>query len=59
MPIEIRELIIKVTVHDESRLPATRPEAAFSAEAREQLRREITESCVRQVLTQLRRQQER
>ncbi|RSK43447.1 DUF5908 family protein [Hymenobacter perfusus] len=59
MPIEIRELIIKVTVHDEGRLPAARPEAAVSTEAREQLRREITESCVRQVLAQLRRRQER
>lgn len=58
MPIEIRELVIKVTVHDESHLP-TRPEVAFSAEALEQLRQELTDGCVRQVLAQLRRQQER
>ncbi len=58
MPIEIRELIIKVTVHDENRPPA-RPEAGFSAADQEQLRRELTESCVRQVLTQLRKRQER
>ncbi|WP_167852204.1 DUF5908 family protein [Hymenobacter elongatus] len=58
MPIEIRELIIKVTVHDDSRLPV-RPEAAVSAEAREQLRRELTEGCVRQVLARLRRREER
>jgi|GEM_PF-4168847 len=58
MPIEIRELVIKVTVHDESRLP-TPTEAVFSAEDREKLRRELTEACVRQVLAQLRRSQER
>lgn len=58
MPIEIRELVIKVTVHEDSRHSA-RPAAAVSAEAREQLRQEFTESCVREVMTQLRRQRER
>ncbi len=57
MPIEIRELVIKVTVHDDGYRPA-RP-AAVSAEALAQLRQELTESCVREVLTQLRRQRER
>ena len=55
MPIEIRELVIKVTVHEDGRRPA----AAVSAEALAQLRRELTESCVREVLAQLRRQRER
>ena len=58
MPIEIRELVIKVTVHDDGYRPA-RPAAAVSAEALAQLRQELTESCVREVLTQLRRQRER
>ena len=58
MPIEIRELVIKVTVHEDSRRPTNAP-AAFTAEAREQLRQEITDGCVREVLAQLRRQRER
>ncbi|WP_345059691.1 DUF5908 family protein [Hymenobacter glaciei] len=58
MPIEIRELVIKVTVYEDSRRP-TPAAAAFNAEAREQLRQELTESCVREVLAQLRRQRER
>ncbi|MCC2545352.1 DUF5908 family protein [Hymenobacter sp. BT175] len=58
MPIEIRELVIKVTVHDESRLPV-QTEAAFSVDEREKLRRELTESCVRQVLAALDKRRER
>ena len=56
MPIEIRELVVKVTVHEDSR--PVRP-AAVSAETLAQLRQEITDGCVREVLAQLRRQRER
>ena len=58
MPIEIRELIIKVSVHDDSHRPAPAP-TALSAAGLALLRRELTESCVRQVLAQLRQRPER
>jgi hypothetical protein len=61
MPIEIRELLIKVTVLDEApRLagPPAQP-AAPTAGALQQLRQELTQDCVRQVLAELQRRRER
>ncbi|PJJ60778.1 DUF5908 family protein [Hymenobacter chitinivorans] len=59
MPIEIRELVIKVTVHDDAR-PLPEPAAAgLGADALRRLRKELTESCVQQVLTELSKRRQR
>ena len=60
MPIEIRELIIKVTVYDDDRPPGGLPVAAgLREEDVRQLRKELTDSCVRQVLQELNKRRER
>jgi len=65
MPIEIRELRIKVTVLDEAPRPASplAPATGLTAAAREQLRQDLahdlTQDCVRQVLAELQRRRER
>ncbi|MFD1872684.1 DUF5908 family protein [Hymenobacter bucti] len=59
MPIEIRELVIKVTVQDQvagSSAPATPP--APTAELR-QWQQELARTCVQQVLAELQRRRER
>lgn len=61
MPIEIRELVIKVTVQDEASGqpgPAAIAPGLSSAELR-QLQREMTQACVRQVLDTLKQRRER
>jgi len=61
MPIEIRELIIKVTLHDGTAAPASvAPAPAVpSTAALRQLQQDMTQDCVRQVLAELQRQRER
>ena len=61
MPIEIRELIIKVTVQagpDPSPSPTPRVGLPAGDELR-QWQQELTQTCVRQVLSELQRQRER
>jgi len=61
MPIEIRELVIKVTVQDEpggQASPAVVTNGLSGAELR-QLQREVTQACVRQVLDTLKQRRER
>lgn len=62
MPIEIHELIIKVTLHDGATGPA--PKAAPAAarpgdRALQQLQYDVTQDCLRQVLAELQRRRER
>lgn len=60
MPIEIRELVIKVTVQDEARHAS--PPGAPAGLASPDLRRwqqELTQACVREVLAELRHRAER
>lgn len=64
MAIEIRELVIRVTLHDDN--PAHRASAAAqpapalpTAATMRQLRQDITQECVQQVLAELQRQRER
>jgi len=60
MPIEIRELVIKVTVQDDAQ-PAGL-QGAPAGTAQPDLRRwqqELTQACVREVLAELRRRAER
>ncbi|HEX8327294.1 MAG TPA: DUF5908 family protein [Hymenobacter sp.] len=59
MAIEIRELIIQVTLHETS--PGGGPAAAapLNGAAIRQLQQDLTQECVRQVLTELQRQRER
>ena len=62
MPIEIKELLIKVTVLDEVPRPVAGPLAAaagLTAAAHAQLRQDLTQDCVRQVLAELQRRRER
>lgn len=62
MPIEIRELIIKVTLHDGAAGPGSSSPAAVappSSTALRQLQQDMTQDCVRQVLAELQRQRER
>ncbi|UOQ52077.1 DUF5908 family protein [Hymenobacter cellulosivorans] len=60
MPIEIRELVIKVTVHDDAR-PLPEPAAAgiVGEDALRRLRKELTDSCVQQVLSELSKRRQR
>lgn len=61
MPIEIRELIIKVTVQADA-APRPSPTTPVGLPAGDELRQwqqELTQACVRQVLTELQRQRER
>jgi hypothetical protein len=58
MPIEIRELVIKVTVHDNGPGRAAAPAAPPAAELR-QWQQELARTCVQQVLAELQRQRER
>jgi len=61
MPIEIRELVIKVTVQDEAGSPPNLPPSSTGLSGAElrQLQREITQVCVRQVLDTLKQRRER
>ena len=62
MPIEIRELIIKVTVLDaaDARPPASPPPpAALTGEALQRFQQDLAQTCVRQVLAELQRRRER
>jgi hypothetical protein len=64
MPIEIRELLIKVTVLDEAPRPAgpLAPAAGLTAahaQLRQELAHDLTQDCVRQVLAELQRRRER
>ena len=61
MAIEVRELIIRVTVQDDSaaRVPALATTAALAPNDLRQLREELTQTCVRQVLAELQRRRER
>lgn len=58
MPIEIRELVIKVTVQDKAAGPAATPATPPPAELR-QWQQELARTCVQQVLAELQRQRER
>lgn len=61
MPIEIRELLIKVTVLDETpagAAPLASP-AALTGAALRQFQHELTQTCVRQVLSELKQRRER
>ncbi len=60
MALEIRELLIRVTVQEAASLPAAGnpPLAATTTDLR-QLRAELTQTCVRQVLAELQRRRER
>jgi hypothetical protein len=61
MPIEIRELIIKVTVQDNADSHASQPNQP-SGLVGDELRRwqqELTRTCVQQVLAELQRRNER
>ena len=61
MPIEIRELIIKVTVQDETGSRAGQPTQP-GGRAGDELRRwqqELARTCVQQVLAELQRRNER
>lgn len=62
MPIEIRELVIKVTVLDESESAVgQRPQQAvgLTEDDLRHLRQELTQTCVRQVLAELERRRGR
>ena len=64
MAIEIRELIIRVTLHNDDLAnranPATPPAPALpTAAAMRQMQQDVTQDCVRQVLAELERQRER
>ncbi|MDO7883967.1 DUF5908 family protein [Hymenobacter cheonanensis] len=61
MPIEIRELLIKVTVLDDApaRAVPPAPPAALAGEALRQFQQDLTQTCVRQVLAELQRRRER
>ncbi len=60
MPIEIRELVIKVTVQDEARpAPASAPAAALAGPDLRRWQQELTEACVQEVLAELQRRAER
>lgn len=61
MPIEIRELLIKVTVLDNTQCaagPLPQPVALTGEELR-RFQQELVQTCVRQVLAELERQRER
>lgn len=62
MPIEIRELIIKVTVLDAALVhPASQAlqPAALAGEALQRFQQDLAQTCVRQVLAELQRRRER
>ncbi len=64
MAIEIRELIIRVTLHDDNSThrvsAATQAAPALpTAAAMRQLQQDVTQECVQQVLAELQRQRER
>ena len=62
MPIEIRELLIKVTVLDaaDARQPASPlPPAALAGEALLRFQQDLAQTCMRQVLAELQRRRER
>lgn len=62
MPLEIRELIIKVTVlaGADARQPAPpAPAAALTGEALQRFQQDLAQACVRQVLAELQRRRER
>jgi hypothetical protein len=58
MPIEIRELVIKITVQDKVAGQVAAPAALPPAELR-QWQQELARTCVQQVLAELQRQRER
>ena len=60
MPIEIRELIIKVTVQDDARpVQSPTPAAALAGPDLRRWQQELTEACVQEVLAELQRRAER
>jgi hypothetical protein len=60
MPIEIRELVIRVTVQDGGRTAADQlPLPALAGDEWQRLQGELINTCVRQVLAELDRQRER
>lgn len=60
MPIEIRELIIKVTVQDDSRPPGPAALAAgLTVPDLYRWQQELTRTCVQEVLEELSRRAER
>jgi len=61
MPLEIRELIIKVTVQDDAAgSPNRQPQLWLPAgDERRRWEQELTRTCVQQVLAELQRRNER
>lgn len=57
MPIEIRELVIRVTVQDETQQPA--PAVGPPGPDLRRWQQELTQACVQEVLAKLRRRAER
>ncbi|MBF9222669.1 DUF5908 family protein [Hymenobacter ruricola] len=59
MPIEIRELVIKVTVQDDARPAQPPPAGGLGGPDLQRWQQELTRACVQEVLDELSRRAER